>query len=107
MKQIEVIDSQRMKIMDKLRFHNRIVDALSDGVATSALSNMKIISVFVRLIFSSESLLTGFIENTDHLSIGFPKIGLIAYLLILDSEKSYVTIMCFSLCECVLIMISS
>jgi len=47
MRQIEVIDSQRMKIMDKLRFHNRIVDALSDGVATSALANMKIISVFV------------------------------------------------------------
>lgn len=29
MRQIEVIDSQRMKIMDKLRFHNIIVDALS------------------------------------------------------------------------------
>lgn len=45
MRQIEVIDS--MKIMGKLCFHNRIVDALSDGVATSALSNMKIISIFV------------------------------------------------------------
>lgn len=34
--------------MDKLRFHNGIVDVLSDGVATSALSNiMQISSIFV------------------------------------------------------------
>lgn len=52
MRQIEVIDSQRMKIMDKLRFHCRIVDTLSDGVATSALSNiMQIISVGICLTY--------------------------------------------------------
>lgn len=52
MRQIEVIDSQRMKIMDKLRFHCTIVDTLSDGVATSALSNiMQIISVGIYVTY--------------------------------------------------------